>query len=191
MKADKKSGIRRICYWVFHRLMGWKAVVTVPDFEKSIICVAPHTSNRDLFVGKLFIAAVGRKAGFVMKKEWFVGPLGWFFRKMGGIPVHRGKGTSLIGEVVEIANRSEVFHLAITPEGTRAANPKWHLGFYVIASQARLPIVLMAMDYERKEVRMEKYLWPSNDRKGDIRTILTYFKEVRGKYPKKFLTGLE
>ena len=182
---------RNLCRFIFHRLMGWKAVVNVPDFDKSILCVAPHTSNLDLFIGKLFITAVGRKAGFVMKKEWFVWPLGYFFRQMGGIPVNRGQGTSLIGEVVEIAQRSKRFNLAITPEGTRAANPKWHLGFYVIASQAELPIVLLAIDYEKKEVRMEKYLMPSKDRKGDIRTIQTYFKDVKGRHPENFLTGLE
>ena len=126
-----------------------------------------------------------------MKKEWFVGPLGWFFRKMGGIPVNRGQGTSLIGEVVEIAQKSKRFNLAITPEGTRSANPKWHLGFYVIASQAQLPIVLLAIDYQKKEVRMEKYLMPSKDRKGDIREIQLYFKDVKGRHPENFLTGLE
>lgn len=183
--------MKQFCKFIFNRLMGWKVTVNVPDFKKSILCVAPHTSNLDLFVGKLAITAAGRKAGFVMKKEWFVGPLNWIFRQMGGIPVNRGSGTSLIGEVVSIAEKSERFNLAITPEGTRAANPKWHLGFYVIASQAKLPIVLMAIDYEKKEVRMEKYLMPSTDRKGDIRTIQTYFKDVKGRHPENFLTGLE
>lgn len=183
--------MQKLCKFIFHKLMGWKAVVDVPNFDKCILCVAPHTSNLDLFIGKLFITAVGRKAGFVMKKEWFVGPLGWIFRQMGGIPVNRGKGTSLIGQMVDIANQSKEFHLAITPEGTRAANPKWHLGFYVMASQAQLPIVLLAIDYEKKEVRMDKYLMPSSDRKADIRDIQLYFKDVKGRHPENFLTGLE
>lgn len=183
--------MQKLCKFIFNKLMGWKAVVDVPNFDKCILCVAPHTSNLDLFIGKLFITAVGRKAGFVMKKEWFIGPLDWIFRKMGGIPVNRGKGTSLIGQMVDIANQSEKFHLAITPEGTRAANPKWHLGFYVMASQAQLPIVLLAIDYEKKEVRMDKYLMPSADRKADIRSIQLYFKDVKGRHPENFLTGLE
>ena len=182
--------MQKLCKFIFSRLMGWKAVVEVPDFDKCILCVAPHTSNLDLFIGKMFITAVGRKAGFVMKKEWFVGPLDWIFRQMGGIPVNRGKGSSLIGQMVDIANQNEKFHLAITPEGTRAANPKWHLGFYVIASQAHLPIVLLALDYEKKEVRMDKYIMPSKDRKADIREIQMYFKDVKGKHPENFVTGL-
>lgn len=120
--------LQSICKFIFHKVLGWKSFVEVPNFDKCIYCVAPHTSNLDLFIGKLFITANARKSAFVMKKEWFVGPLDYIFRNwMGGIPVNRGKGTALITELVEIAKTSETFRLALTPEGTRKANPKWHL----------------------------------------------------------------
>lgn len=180
--------LKNICSFIFHKLMGWKSYVSVPDFDKCIICVAPHTSNIDLFIGKLFITAVGRKSGFVMKKEWFVGPLDYIFRHwMGGIPVNRGQGTALITELIDIANESDTFRLALTPEGTRKANAKWHLGFYVIASKANLPIVLMGMDYKKKEIRMEKYIIPSNDRKADLREVYSYFVGYEGRHPKNFI----
>ena len=180
--------LKSICSFVFHKLMGWKSFVDVPDFKKCIICVAPHTSNLDLFIGKLFITAVGRKSGFVMKKEWFVGPLDYIFRNwMGGIPVNRGQGTALIIELVDIANSSDTFRLALTPEGTRKANAKWHLGFYVIASKAQLPIVLMGMDYKKKEIRMTKYIMPSDDRKADLREIYSYFIGYQGTHPDQFI----
>lgn len=180
--------LKGFCSFIFHRLMGWKSYVDVPYFDKCIICAAPHTSNLDLFIGKLFITAVGRKSGFVMKKEWFVGPLDYIFRHwMGGIPVNRGQGTALITELVEIANSSETFRLALTPEGTRQANPKWHLGFYVIASQAKLPIVLMSIDYKKKEVRMQKYVMPSKDRKADLREIYSYYEGCTGRHPENFV----
>lgn len=71
------------------RIAGWRLNVTVPDYPKSIICVAPHTSNWDFILGKLAYAAVGRKAGFLMKESWFFFPLGCIFKAMGGIPVPR------------------------------------------------------------------------------------------------------
>ena len=49
------------------RLFGWKVEVTVPDVPKSIICVAPHTSNWDFILGELAYTSVGRKAGFLLK----------------------------------------------------------------------------------------------------------------------------
>lgn len=90
-----------ICRFIYHKLLGWKAKVNVPDFKKCIICAAPHTTNWDLFIGKLFITAIGRESGFLMKKEWFFFPLGIIFRKMGGIPVHRDKRTSMVDQLVQ------------------------------------------------------------------------------------------
>ena len=74
------------------KIAGWTVDVTVPDYPKCIICVAPHTSNWDFILGKLAYGAVGRKAGFLMKSSWFFFPLGCIFRAIGGIPVSRGKG---------------------------------------------------------------------------------------------------
>ena len=50
------------------RILGWKVTVTVPDYPKCIICVAPHTSNLDFIFGKLAYMSVGRQAGFLMKE---------------------------------------------------------------------------------------------------------------------------
>lgn len=29
------------------KMFGWRVDITVPDYDKAIICVAPHTSNLD------------------------------------------------------------------------------------------------------------------------------------------------
>ena len=89
------------CQFIYTTLLGWKSEVNVPDFDKCIICAAPHTTNWDLFIGKLFIGSIGRESGFLMKKEWFFFPLGSIFRWMGGIPVHRGKRNSMVEQLVE------------------------------------------------------------------------------------------
>ncbi|HJC94276.1 MAG TPA: 1-acyl-sn-glycerol-3-phosphate acyltransferase [Candidatus Phocaeicola excrementigallinarum] len=178
-----------ICRLIYFKLLGWKAKVSVPDFKKCIICAAPHTTNWDLIIGKLFIAAVGRSSGFLMKKEWFFFPLGALFRRMGGIPVHRDKHTSMVDQLIEQVRQSDTFHLAITPEGTRSANPEWKKGFYYIALGARIPIVLIGIDYEKKCIVAEKYLIPDGDIEKDMKEIKLYFKDFKGKYPEKFDIG--
>ena len=40
--------------FLYYKVLGGKAVVNVPDYDKYIICAAPHTTNWDLFIGKLF-----------------------------------------------------------------------------------------------------------------------------------------
>lgn len=71
------------------KLAGWKVDITQPDYPKSIVCVAPHTSNWDFVLCKFAYAAAGRKAGFLMKESWFFFPLGIVLRAIGGIPVPR------------------------------------------------------------------------------------------------------
>lgn len=71
------------------------------------------------------MGAIGHETGFMMKKDWFFWPLGPIFRWMGGIPVDRSRKTSLVDQMIKIAKSSQKFHLAITPEGTRKANPNW------------------------------------------------------------------
>lgn len=175
------------CKFVYHKILHWKAEVSVPDFKKCIICAAPHTSNLDLIMGKLFIGAVGRKSGFMMKKEWFFWPLGSIFRAMGGIAVNRSKRNgSLISETVNKANESEIFQVAITPEGTRKANPRWKKGFYNIALEAKLPIVLLGIDYKRKLVSATRYLIPSGDYEADIAEIKAFFCQFTARHPAQF-----
>ena len=180
---------RAVCSFIYHKLLGWKAKVGVPDFKKCIFCAAPHTTNSDLYIGKLFINAVGRKSGFLMKKEWFFFPLGAIFRSMGGIPVERDKRSSMVDQLIEQVKRSDTFHLAITPEGTRSANPNWKKGFYYIALGAQIPIILVGIDYEKKCITADKYLIPTGDIDKDMRDIKLYFKDFRGKYPEKFDIG--
>lgn len=51
---------KRLYSFIYYRLLGWKTNVTVPNYDKCVICAAPHTSNWDLFIGKLFYGAIGR-----------------------------------------------------------------------------------------------------------------------------------
>lgn len=178
-----------VCRFIYCKLLGWKAKVSVPDFPKCIICAAPHTTNWDLIIGKLFIGAIGRSSGFLMKKEWFFFPLGILFRRMGGIPVYRDQHTSMVDQLIARVKQSKTFRLAITPEGTRSANPEWKKGFYYIALGAQIPIVLIGIDYEKKCISAERYLIPSGNIEKDMKEIKLYFKDFKGKHPEKFDIG--
>lgn len=180
---------KAICSFIYHKILGWKSIVTVPDFDKYIICAAPHTSNWDFIIGKLFYGAIGRETGFMMKKEWFFFPLGCLLRYMGGIPVYRSKKTSMVEQVAKQIKESKTFHLAITPEGTRSPNPNWKKGFYYIALRAEVPIVLIGIDYKTKTITAEKVIYPSGDIDKDMKEIKQYFTKFTGKHPENFATG--
>lgn len=180
---------KKFCNWLLYKCMGWTAEVTEAHPGKFIICLAPHTSNWDFFIGQLYIGAKGMRCNFLMKKEWFFWPLGTIFRKMGGITVHRQRHNSLTDSLAEVAKSAKTFCLCITPEGTRSKNPEWKKGFYYIALKANLPILLYGLDYERKLIQCTKAVVPSGDIDKDMREIKLYFKDFKGKKPEKFTIG--
>lgn len=180
---------KAICSFIYHKVLGWKSIVTVPDFDKCILCAAPHTSNWDFIIGKLFYNAIGRETGFMMKKEWFFFPLGCLLRYMGGVPVYRSKSTSMVEQIVKQVKESKTFHLAITPEGTRSPNPNWKKGFYYIALKAQVPIVLVGINYKTKTITAEKVVYPTGDVDKDMKEIKRYYTQFTGKHPENFATG--
>jgi len=167
--------------------MGWSVSITVPDVDKCIICVAPHTSNWDFVIGKMAYLSVGRDAGFLMKSQWFFWPLGCFFRAIGGIPVERkNKKKSLTDIVVGKFKNSVRMQLAITPEGTRSRTSVWHTGFLHIARRSGVPIMLGVLDYEHKRVMIDHTFEPTDNVDADLRRVKEFYKSYRGKYPEKF-----
>lgn len=165
-------------------------MVDVPDYPKCVICVAPHTSNWDFFIGKLAYLSIGRYAGFMMKKEWFFPPLGSLLKSMGGVPVSRDRHTDMVSQLVEIFKSRKRFSIAITPEATRKANADWKKGFYYIARDAEVPIVLAYIDYKDKEVGIKEVFMPTGDVEKDIRMIKSYYKSFHARRPENFVTGL-
>lgn len=177
------------CNWLLFKRLKWTAVVNQPHTEKYIICLAPHTSNWDFFIGQLYNRAKGMDSNFLMKKEWFFWPLGPIFRKLGGIPVERRKHTSMTDAMAETARHTERFRLCITPEGTRSRVDEWKKGFYFIALKANLPILLYGLDYERKLIQCTKTIIPSGNLEEDMREIKLYFKDFKAKKPENFSIG--
>ncbi len=170
------------------RLAGWKqGAVDGVEIPKCVICVAPHTSNWDFIVGKLFYMSIGCNAGFLMKKEWFFFPFNLLFNALGGVPINRDKRTSVTEQMAEEFNRRESFQLAITPEGTRKPAAEWKKGFYYIALQAHVPILLAYFDYRKKEVGILRTFEPTGDAEADIRQIRSYYRGITGRNPKNFV----
>ena len=180
---------QRFCIWLLYKRLGWTVEVTEDHPDKYIICLAPHTSNWDFILGQLYSGARGMQSNFLMKKEWFFFPLGILFKRLGGIPVIRQKKTSMTDSMAEAAKAAPVFHLCITPEGTRSPNPDWKKGFYFIALKAGLPILLYGVDYEKKLIRCTKTIIPTGNLEDDMREIKLYFKDFKGKKPENFTIG--
>ena len=171
---------------ILFRWLGFKEEVTIPLPGKYILALAPHTSNWDFVLGRLYSNAVGLKCNFLMKKEWFFWPLGVLMRRMGGVPVYRSRQMGSTDLLAKKAIEADEFRLCITPEGTRKPNREWKRGFYYIALKANIPIVLYGLDYERRLIKCTKMVVPTGDIEKDMQEIKEYFREFKGRHPEKF-----
>ena len=74
--------------------------------------------------------------------------------------------------------------LVIAPEGTRKRVATFKTGFLHIARGAGVPVVLAALDYGNKCVRLGPTIEPGDDVEADRERIEAYFATVRGKHPR-------
>ncbi len=171
----------------FLRLFGWNTSGSLPPgVEKAILIVAPHTSNWDFVIGRLTFWSSRVKIRVLIKKEVFVFPFGILLRKMGAVPVARGKKNNMVDQVVDLLNQNEKMVVVITPEGTRQLTRKWKKGFYLIAMQAQVPIVLAFIDYRKKTGGVGPILHPTGDFEKDMEFIQNFYKEKSARHPERF-----
>ncbi len=170
--------------FVFNKMMGWKIQGEFdPEIRKSIIIVVPHTSWHDFYIG-LFVRGIKKvKVGFVAKKELFRWPFGWYFKRVGGVPLDRTPGQNKVEAIAEIFKKKDEFRLSLAPEGTRKKVDEWKTGYYYIAMAALIPIIPVAFDYGKKTVFIYEAFHPTGDIEADTRILRAYYEGVVGKVP--------
>ena len=172
------------------RLFGWRVVVEAPDLSKFVFVGAPHTSNLDFFITALTLATLGIDGHFVMKHTPFVGPIGWFLRWFGGIPLDRDRTRDFVTQMVDEFEGRDKFLLAIMPEGTRGKDTEakgWRSGFYYIAKGAGVPLVLVIFDYANRRMRVGPTIFPGESYEADLQLVQSFFVGVEGKNPELML----
>ena len=88
--------------------------------------------------------------------------------------------------MIEKFRQSSKMSLAITPEGTRSLTTQWHTGFLHIAYEAKVPLLLAAIDAGTKTIFLTKEYTPTGDVERDMAAIKQYYKQFTGIYPEKF-----
>ena len=102
---------------------------------------------------------------------------------MGGTPIDRSKSTDFVSATAKIFEEKEVFRLNLAPEGTRKKVNKLKTGFYYIAKMAKVPIVMVAFDFENKQVVVAEPFYTSESVEADFKKIDSFFKGIKGKVP--------
>jgi 1-acyl-sn-glycerol-3-phosphate acyltransferase len=168
---------------------GWKLAGDWPDLPKAVIIAAPHTSNWD---GLHMLAAAGAwrvTLRWMGKASLAAGPTGPLVRWAGIVPIDRSQSNDVVAAMTAAFADSDAMLLAVPPEGTRSAVPKWKSGFYHIAVAANVPLVFAVLDYGSNTVRLAAAFWPTGDYDADLPVIQAFYKSARGRDPAAFNLG--
>ena len=183
LKAYFSTMLRQISLWLM-KLWGFRFTGEFSHFPRRVMFVViPHTSNWDFPLGVLTRSALQLKLKFIAKDSLFRWPYGFIFRWLGGIPVDRSKHNNFVKAVGATLEKYDDLSIAIAPEGTRKRNDDLKSGFYWIAVEAKMPLVLVKFDFGNKEVNFSAPMQPSGNYEEDLKIINQHFKGVRGYHP--------
>lgn len=166
-------------------LGGWTAVGGDPGVPKAVFIAAPHTSNWDGIWALIYKVSVGLDIRFFAKASLFWFPLGTLLRGLGGIPLNRNEPGSAVKKAVDGFRESDSFYFGLAPEGTRSLRPHWKTGFYRIATEAKVPVILGFLDYRNKRIGFSESIRLSGDPAADMARIGAYYETVTGRWPEK------
>ena len=173
--------------FIYFKILGWKVVgntnFSKDKIKKAVIIAAPHTSWHDFYMGVLLRSVLKIKTNFVGKKELFVFPLGWLFRLLGGAPIDRHTKENKVSTIAKLFSQNEEFRMTMSPEGTRKKVDKWRTGFYYIAKEAKVPIIMFTLDFENKQNKISEPFYPTDNVEKDFEFMHAFYKNVKGKIP--------
>ena len=176
------------------KLRGWRFVIPTPkerpEIRHCVVAVAPHTAFVDYIVGAAVLFAAGVKPKICVKKEFF----NFFTRplllRLGLVPVDRGnRHNGLVEKAVELLRENDDACIVITPEGTRKPVKRFKRGFYEIAVQAGVPIMLGYMDFKTKTAGYGPTIVPTGDYDADVERMLDFFRPIHAKHPEGWYFG--
>lgn len=169
------------------QLKGWKVINNLPPtIQKAVVIAAPHTSNWDFVYTMAALKLMKANTNYFIKKEWYKWPFTIVLKKTGGLPIDRSGGKNLVNQMVqELQNRNQLLVL-LSAEGTRKKVAHWKSGFYHIAVQANVPLVLGFLDYKNKTAGFGKIIHLTGNVQQDMNEIKAFYADKTGKNPDSF-----
>lgn len=165
------------------RLAGWKAIGRELGNQRFVLIGAPHTSNWDFPLMLAVVLKLRLRVFWMGKHTLFPFPFGGLMRWLGGIPIDRSRAHNVVQQTVEQYAKYPDLVVLVPPEGTRSKVERWKTGFYHIATQAGVPILLGYVDAGRKEAGLSDFFWPTGDLEADMRKIRGFYADKKGLRP--------
>ena len=188
VKSEVAPRWAKFCGWLL-RKMGWESVGGPMKEPKAILLGVPHTTVWDFLVCYLVYTQFGKEAHIMIKKEFFVWPLGPILRACGAVPVERSSAASMVKSLINVMEEVPEFHLAIAPEGTRKPTRNWKSGYHLIARETGATVYLGYYDWGRKRISVGEPFELTDDPKADMKRIYEHYRPLglQGLHKDKFI----
>lgn len=174
------------------KAQGWRMLGEFPNLPKAVAIVSPHTSNFDAWYGFNALLALDLQVTVFAKHTLFKTALKPVLQWMGAVPVVRDSPQGFTQQVIDHIQQQERVWIAMAPEGTRKHAKNMRSGFYRIATAANIPIVMFALDYARKVIRILGVYHPTGDYEHDLEQILhCYSGQFSAKHPERVAQPLQ
>ncbi len=166
------------------RLFGWHVEGVIPNREKFVVLVAPHTTGWDFPLCIVTLIAIGVRVSWLGVDWMFRYPL---MHRMGGVPVNRQARLGVVPQTIEKFNNHGRYVIGLSPEGSRKKVVPWKTGFYHIAVGAGVPIMMVVIDQQAKRFDLGPTFEPSGDYEADMKEhIRPIYAGFADKYPNNF-----
>ncbi|MFT7196522.1 MAG: 1-acyl-sn-glycerol-3-phosphate acyltransferase [Marinoscillum sp.] len=190
LRADYLHTMLKALFKILFRMDRWTLHKPAPaEAFRCVMIAAPHTSNWDFVFAISAMDQLGLQPRFTIKREFNFFPLGKLIGDLGAIWIDRA-GVKKQGMTEFMAalfeQRPGPLTVVVTPEGTRSKSTKWRTGFYFAALQAKLPICMAFMDYEKKLTGVGMCFMPSGELEADMKIIMDYYATISPKFPENF-----
>lgn len=179
----RKFFVRRNLARFFLWTTRWRTVGSPPP-EGGVLVGAPHTSNWDWPITLLLCWRNDIQPKLLVKKELFVGPLGWLMRATGAISLDRKNPRQTVDDLLTAADSSaDPFFIALAAEGTRSRGTYWKSGFRRLAASTGLPICLAFVDAPSRTTGWGPVFHPTDDVVADMDIVRKFYADKRGFKP--------
>ncbi len=164
------------------RLLGWTLEGERPGADRFVMVAEPHTAARDLPLMLAVAFAFRVKLHWIGKEELFAGWRHPLMTWLGGLPINRAGGGSEVERIARHFEGRSKIALGIAPGGSRAKTSGWRSGFYWIAVEAEVPILLSFLDFKARRTGVGPLIQPTGDYDRDVADMRKFYQGMEGKY---------
>lgn len=176
--------VNKLIFFIIYRVCGWCIEGRIPrESRRHLFVFLPHTSNWDFVIAWMFIRAERLEITIFGKDAFYFFPFSALYRFFRVIPIKRDSNNDFVAQAAAMYDNDRALWTAMAPEGTRSYTGKLHSGYYYLARQANIPLVVVGVDFPRKKILIREPRRVLGSFAEDADDLIAFSRQCVGKKP--------